>query len=81
MLFKALVVSQFNYCSLVWMFSTRELNSQINNLHEKTLRVIYKERVSSFDELLKTDKSVSIHHGYIFGSKRSSQLKDWCHCD
>ena len=36
-LFKAFVVSQFNYCTLVWMFHTKELNNWINSLHEKAL--------------------------------------------
>ena len=61
-LFKAFVVSQFNYCPLVWMFHTKELNGRINSLHEKALRLIYQNRNLSFDELLKLDKSVSIHY-------------------
>ena len=55
-LFKAFVVSQFNYCPLLWMFHTRELNSRINSLHEKALRLIYQNRNLSFDELLKLTK-------------------------
>ena len=61
-LFNAFVVSQFNYCPLVWMFHTKELNGRINSLHEKALRLIYQNRNLSFDELLKLDKSVSIHY-------------------
>ena len=60
-LFKAFVVSQFNYCPLVWMFHTKELNNRINSLHETALRLTYQNRNSSFDELLKFDKSVFIH--------------------
>ena len=44
------------------MFHTKELNSRINSLHEKALRLIYQNRNLSFDELLKLDKSVSIHY-------------------
>ena len=58
--FEAFAVSQVNYCPLVWMFHTKELNSPINSLHEKTLMLTYQNRNSSFDELLKLDKSVSI---------------------
>ena len=60
-LFKAFVVSQFSYCPLVWMFHTKELNSRINSLHEKALRLTYQNRNLSFDELLKLGKSISIH--------------------
>ena len=35
------------------MFHTKELNSRINSLHEKALRLIYQNRNLSFDELLK----------------------------
>ena len=61
-LFKAFVVSLFNYCPLVWMFHTKELNGRINSLQEKALRLIYQNRNLSFDELLKLDKSVSINY-------------------
>ena len=61
-LFKAFVVSQFDYCPLVWMFHTKELNNRINSLREKALRLIYRNRNLSFDELLKLDKSVSIYY-------------------
>ena len=30
MLMKAFIVSQFNYCPLVWMFCNRTLNNRIN---------------------------------------------------
>ena len=36
-LMKAFVVSQFNYCPLLWMFHSRTLNNRINNLHERAL--------------------------------------------
>ena len=61
-LFKAFVVSQFNYCPLVWMFHTKELNNRINSLHEKAFKLTYQNRNLSFDELLKLEKSVSIHN-------------------
>ena len=61
-LFKAFVVSQFSYCTLVWMFHTKELNNRTNSLHEKTLSLAYQNRNSSFHELLKLDKSVFIHY-------------------
>ena len=44
------------------MFHTKELNSRINSLHEKALRLIYQNRNLSFDELRKLDESVSIHY-------------------
>ena len=34
---------------------------KINKLHERSLRILYKDDSSSFNELLKKDKSVTMH--------------------
>ena len=44
------------------MFHSRTVNNKINHIHERTLRLVYSDHVSSFDELLKKDRSFSIHH-------------------
>ena len=62
---KAYITSQFGYCPLVWMFHSRSLNNKINYLHERALRITYGDRSSSFENLLKKDNSVSIHHRNI----------------
>ena len=61
LIFKAFIILQFNYCPLVLMFHTKQINNQINSLYKKALRVTYQDRSSSFSELLNLDKSVSIH--------------------
>ena len=61
LLLKAFIESQFSYCSLIWMFHSRTLNNRINNLHERALRLVYNDHVSSFEQLLYRDKSFSIH--------------------
>ena len=61
-LIKAFFDSQFEYCSLCWMFHSRTLNNRINDLHFRVLRLIYKDDSFSFNELLKKDGSVRIHH-------------------
>ena len=50
---------------LVWMFCSREMNMKINHIHERALRLVYFDYKSSFEELLKKDKSISIHHRNI----------------
>ena len=62
MVMKAFILSQFNYCPLVWMFHSREINNRINHIHERALRIAYKDKHSTFHELLTKDGSVSIHH-------------------
>ena len=38
---KSFVTSQFNYCSLIWVFHSRRLNKKINAIHERAVRIIY----------------------------------------
>ena len=59
---KAFITSQFSYCPLIRMFHSRTLNNRINNIHERALRLAYKDNQSSFKELLEKDHSVTVHH-------------------
>ena len=47
------------------MFHSRSLNNKRNSLHKRALGITYGDRSSSFENLLKKDKSVSIHHRNI----------------
>ena len=42
-LMKAFITSQFNYCPLIWMFHSRQLNNRINKIQERALRLVYKD--------------------------------------
>ena len=64
-LFKAFVESQFKYCPIVWMFHSRRANNKINRIHERALRIVYDDDISTFDQLLAMDKSFCIHHQNI----------------
>ena len=44
---------------------SRKLNDRINHIHERGLRMVYGDYVSSFEELLKRDGSVTTHHRNI----------------
>ena len=56
---KGFICSQFGYCPLVWMFHSRKINNRVNSLHERALRVVYRDYNAT---LLSKDKSVTIHH-------------------
>ena len=58
---RAFIQSQFGYCPLVWMYHSRTLNNRINRLHERALRITYKDSTLSFKELLALDHSFTIH--------------------
>ena len=58
---KAFVISQFNYCPLIWMFHNRALNNRINKIHERTSRLVDQNKNLSFSELLELDNAVTMH--------------------
>ena len=43
------------------MFHSRTMNNKINRIHERSLRLVYSDYSSNFDELLRRDGSFSIH--------------------
>ena len=45
---KAFVKAQFGYFPLIWMFYSRGLNNKINRIHERALRITYKDKSSTF---------------------------------
>ena len=55
------IISQFGYCPRVWMFHSRGVNNRINKIHERTLRLVYQDNKSTFEELLMKNKSFTIH--------------------
>ena len=59
---KSFIESQVSYCQLIWMFHSRTTNNRINRLHERALRLVYKDVTLSFVELLELDTSFTIRH-------------------
>ena len=61
-LVKVFITSQFNYCPLIWMVHSRQLNHRINKIHEKTLRLVYRDNKKlCFNDPLELSNSVTIH--------------------
>ena len=47
------------------MFHNRKENNKINRLHERSLRILYKDDTSTFEQLLTKDGSFTIHQRNI----------------
>ena len=60
-LLKTFIESQFSYCPLIWMFCSTTMNKKINHIHERALRIVYRDYESSFEHLLEKDKSLTFH--------------------
>ena len=43
----------------------RKLNHRINRLHERSLRIVYSDDISTYEELLNRDQSFTIHERNI----------------
>ena len=52
---------QFNHCPLVWICNSRKMQNRINKLHERALRVVYKNKNLTFEQLLEKDQGYTIH--------------------
>ena len=47
------------------MLHSRQNNYKIKHLHQRRLHLIHNDKLSSYEELLEKDGSVSIHHENI----------------
>ena len=60
-IYNAVILSNFNYCPLIWMFSIKGANKQIDSTHKRALQILCKEYESSFEALLTLSGSNCIH--------------------
>ena len=61
MIMQAFTIFQFGYCPLIWMNYNWSLNNNIYRNHERVLRTVYRDKKSTFKELLEKDNSVTFH--------------------
>ena len=47
------------------MFHSRGVNNKVNHLHERSLRIVYKDNINSLEDLLKSDKLLTINQRNI----------------
>ena len=55
------ILSQFNYCCVVWMFCSETLQNKLNQIQKRALRIVYNEPNLNLDKLVELDKSTTIH--------------------
>ena len=62
LLLNSIIKSQFSYCPpLIWMFCSRSLNNLINQIHERDLRLIHNDHVSTFQDILERTREKTMH--------------------
>ena len=62
LLLNSIIKSQFSYCPLIWMFCSHNL---INRIHERALRLIHNDHVSTFQDILEITKEKTIHQNNL----------------
>ena len=61
LLLNAVIMSNFSYCPLIWLFCSKAANNEINRTHKRALRTLYRDYESNFEELLDRDDTKTIH--------------------
>ena len=61
LLYNSFILTNFNYCSLIWMFCGKTTNHEVYSVHKRALRVLLNDYTSSFEELLHRNEEVTIH--------------------
>jgi len=61
LIINSFIKSQFNYCPLIWLFCSRKANNKIDNIQERSLRLLCNDYESSFIELLSLNKEITTH--------------------
>ena len=60
-LLNSFINAQFSYCPLIWIFHDRNLNAKVNKIHERALRIVYKDTHADYEALMKLGNAVSVH--------------------
>ena len=60
MLINTFFYSHFNHCSLIWMFSSKAANDEIEKLHKRALQMIKSDFTATYENLLAIDESTTI---------------------
>ena len=55
------ILTNVNYCPLIWMFCGNAMNDKVNSVHKRALRVLLNDYTSSFEELLHRNEEETIH--------------------
>ena len=65
LLANSFVNTQFGYAPLIWMFTSKNSMLKINKIHRRTLRVVYDDYNSTYEELLASHNDISIHQKHL----------------
>ena len=59
--YHAFVLSNFQYCNVIWHFCSKESQIKLEKIHKRALRVVLNDYTSSYTELLRMMKRPSLY--------------------
>ena len=60
-----MIESQFHYCPLIWMFCSKTDMQKVEKVQYKSLQVVYKNYMGTYDELLALDNKLKIQQRHL----------------
>ena len=64
-LLSSFIISYFSHRLLIWMFCSKKSTKKINTVHERSLRIILKDREPPHPLLLEGAHQITFHQRYI----------------
>ena len=65
LLLNSYILSVFNYAPIIWMFSSKSLNREINTIHKRAIRAVCQDFSSSYEDLLRNHDFIRIHEIHL----------------
>ena len=59
-IFSGTIKSQFSYCPLIWMFSSKKANNLINRMQERSIQIVSSD-IESNEHLFEKNEEITIH--------------------
>ena len=82
-LFKTFIMSQFNFCPLIWMWHSRGSNMKINNIHKRALRAFGTDTITNLGPKIWKLAPEEINNAsslLVFKSRIKTWITDNCPC-
>ena len=58
---RSFILSNFNYCNLIWIFCSKSENSRIYQIHKRALRCLYDSPQENLNSLLSKKNNFDVH--------------------
>ena len=60
LIYKSYISANFNYCPVAWIFCGKKNSSKLEKLQKRALRFVYRDKTSTYFELLKRGRFLSL---------------------